>query len=266
MIDQNLKDNISDALHRSGYLFESEITSKLRSIGYFVESNQLILDEETGKSRELDLLAEKPLYASEEIITKVRFIFELKNNPFPVVLLTKVDETPYLSFTEVLKDKIDFRDQFPNYTFQNPLVYKKEDTIYSQYCTFQEKKGKAKELMAWHPESFHLGLKKLVKFCDDQLEFDGFKYCPESVKFRTFLYLPIVLLKGKLLVLESESPIQMKEVKTATLLYNYHKEDYPSSAFIYFVTEDGLEEFLKQFTEFEKKIITEYLKQIKGSA
>jgi len=43
------------AIKRSGNFLESEITKHLASLGYFVESNQSIIDPYTGKSREIDL-------------------------------------------------------------------------------------------------------------------------------------------------------------------------------------------------------------------
>jgi hypothetical protein len=50
------ENEIIDALQRSGYLFESEISQYLSQSGFFVESNQVILDPITRKNRELDLI------------------------------------------------------------------------------------------------------------------------------------------------------------------------------------------------------------------
>ena len=44
------------ALSRSGYLLESEVSAALTNLGFFIETNQVIQDPETGKSREIDLL------------------------------------------------------------------------------------------------------------------------------------------------------------------------------------------------------------------
>jgi hypothetical protein len=52
------KEEMLEALNRSGYLMESEIASMLAEFGFFIETNQVIEDKFTGKSREIDLLAE----------------------------------------------------------------------------------------------------------------------------------------------------------------------------------------------------------------
>ncbi len=51
-------DEMIDAIKRSGYLLESLISKYLSQSGFFVESNQVIVDPYTGKSREIDLVAE----------------------------------------------------------------------------------------------------------------------------------------------------------------------------------------------------------------
>ncbi len=52
------KEEMLEAINRSGYLLESEIASTLAQKGYFTESNSIIIDVATGKGRELDLIAE----------------------------------------------------------------------------------------------------------------------------------------------------------------------------------------------------------------
>lgn len=54
-----------DALNRSGYLLESEISRILDDAGFFIESNQVVEDPITGKSREIDLVAEYYVYDKE---------------------------------------------------------------------------------------------------------------------------------------------------------------------------------------------------------
>jgi hypothetical protein len=51
-----LKNDLIEAIKRSGYLLESEIASILARSNFFIESNQVIEDPVTGKSREIDLI------------------------------------------------------------------------------------------------------------------------------------------------------------------------------------------------------------------
>ncbi|MCG8528056.1 MAG: hypothetical protein MI748_16860, partial [Opitutales bacterium] len=52
------KSEILECMSRSGYLMEGRIIRSLNEAGFFVEPNQSIIDPETGKSREIDLIAE----------------------------------------------------------------------------------------------------------------------------------------------------------------------------------------------------------------
>ncbi len=89
---------IIDSLQRSGYLLESEISKNLASLGFFIEPNQVIKDSLTGKSREIDLMAEHyfhdPERAKYKVAMKIKFVFEIKNNIQLVVLLTDYQYSP----------------------------------------------------------------------------------------------------------------------------------------------------------------------------
>ena len=91
---------ILESLERSGYLLESEVAKMLSERGFFIESNQVIEDQYSGKSREIDLTAEYYNYKKENVgfktASKIRFVFEIKNNLFPIVLLTKWEFSPYI--------------------------------------------------------------------------------------------------------------------------------------------------------------------------
>ena len=92
------KSEMMDTLNRSGYLLESEISTFLANQGFFVETNQVIEDPVTGKSREIDLIAEYYEYKKErssyKCASKIHFVFEIKNNVSPLVLLTQFSFSP----------------------------------------------------------------------------------------------------------------------------------------------------------------------------
>jgi hypothetical protein len=77
-------DEMLEALSRSGYLLEAEISRKLRELDFFVETNLVIEDPITGKSREIDIAAEYYDWNSPSIgvraKAKIEFVFEVKNN------------------------------------------------------------------------------------------------------------------------------------------------------------------------------------------
>jgi hypothetical protein len=80
------------ALKRSGYLLEHRVETALRRKGWYVEANAAYEDNETQKSRELDIYAIKGArvsraYPDDCLFTSV--LVECINNPQPVAFLTK---------------------------------------------------------------------------------------------------------------------------------------------------------------------------------
>lgn len=87
-IDRVTLDEVRQCLERSGYLLESRLVRSLTSHGYFVEPNQVVRDRRTGKTREIDLIAEYFNYHPErrKVAVKTFFVVEAINNRFPFVL------------------------------------------------------------------------------------------------------------------------------------------------------------------------------------
>lgn len=160
------KTEMIEALNRSGYLLESEISSFLANQGFFVETNQVIEDSITGKSREIDLIAEyyehKPERSSYKCASKINFVFEIKNNLFPIVLLTQFSFTPNIEDWMGLKEALTIPEKIDYDTFNSyyeSLIHQSKNSIYTQYCSFHKKKEND-ELMALHPEVIYSGLMK----------------------------------------------------------------------------------------------------------
>jgi hypothetical protein len=140
MNTKDIKKKMSEALRRSGYLMESRIVERLAKAGYFVEPNQKIADSKTGKSREIDLIAE--LWDDEpekikkhKLAISVQFVCEAKNNPNPVVLLTNLPFSPNIEVWEAIKEGRTgyFRDEPIDPSFQDLLL--EDAPIYTQYCS-----------------------------------------------------------------------------------------------------------------------------------
>src|SRR6266478_604268 len=91
---------MEDALTRSGYLLESRIERMLTSINYDVTPSWTYPDPETGKTRELDMVALGDQWMDRGAEEESKHVFhwikyelfiECVNNPQPVVFFTKED-------------------------------------------------------------------------------------------------------------------------------------------------------------------------------
>lgn len=137
---------VLDALSRSGYLFESEISKKLTNMGYFVESNKVVIDKFTGKSREIDLIAEygNDVFNrdySHKCYCKIKFAFEIKNTSSPVLVLTEYQNSINDEIWSSIKDYITVPKGIEYYSqVSEELIYNNK-SLYTQYCSFQEKKA-----------------------------------------------------------------------------------------------------------------------------
>jgi len=267
---------IIESLKRSGYLLESEISLTLRNLGFFVETNQVIKDPITSKSREIDILAEYYKYNAElsanKIATKIKFVFEVKNNSFPIVLLTNYLYSPNTAPWTYYKigatgrplNNYDFQTNFSDHLLS---LDQSEKNIYTQYCSFHRKKD-SDELMALHPEELYSGLLKITQYCEEWLfTWQNFKLQGDVID-RNFLYLPVVILKDELyqLNVENNEEPKLEKVDQSPLIFNYHHNESPESAIVYFVTRNGLLSFLEYMLGIEEKVAEAMLLEKKASA
>ena len=165
------KNEMIESLKRSGYLLESQISKILSQNSFFVESNQVIKDPITGKSREIDLIAEYHDFdreVSTKCRAKIKYVFEIKKNDAPIVLMTQFEHSPNIEDWYGLKEYLTIPENISYNTsevFWEELVQQKRGSIFTQYCSFQKKKGND-ELMALHPDNIHNGLSKIVQHCE----------------------------------------------------------------------------------------------------
>lgn len=272
------EDEIIAALNRSGYLLESGIIKKLADYGFFVQSNVSSLDPTTGKSREIDIFAE--FFQSDEessknkITARTRFVFEVKNNIYPLVLLTKMafhpDNEPwdFLKMVSTCPPNVNYS---PYTGFYDILIDKEDKDLFTQYCSFQKKKAN-EDLMALHPDVVYDGLMKITCFCEEILEKwnrnddDDSEYIEEYL--RDFLYLPVLLINDDLyeLHIEDDHKPDLKKVECSRLVFNYHYKQEPKSAIVFVVTKKGIDDFLRQVILAEKQVKQNMLKAKNGSA
>lgn len=262
------KENMIEAIKRSGYLLESEISNFLARADFFVESNQIIEDPITGKSREIDLIAEYYDRSSNQrsehkVCAKIKFVFEIKNNIYPLVLLTKFEFSPDIEIWESTKE-IQTAPEGINWgstdSFYDKL-FSNNESIYTQYCSFDFKKNN-KEIIANHPEQVYTGLSKITQYCEECVESwsdtedrdEEHKYCNKY--YRKFLFLPVLLINDDLYEMKVEANKEplLHKVDCSRLIFNYHHNSLPKIATIWVVTKPGFQNFMKEMIKIQRSL------------
>lgn len=233
---------IRECLERSGYLLESSIVRELDARGFFVEPNQVVLDPRTGKSRELDIVAEYFSYEPDRFGTcvKTHFVAEVFNNRYPVVLLTKRPSTPNSDFENYVRvgctpEPNEIQKHFDFFSDREPP----RDRLFAQYCALSTKKGEAKELMALHPEDMYSSFQKVAEYVEREVrEFAEFAGESSSDIWRIFFWHPMLVLGGQLVTVEDSETgvVNLPEVESAFLEFNWHENSEPRSTIIEVIT------------------------------
>jgi hypothetical protein len=263
------EEEMMGALTRSGYLLESQISKVLTDSGFMIRTNQVIIDPITGKNREIDLIAEYSEFAIKRTggcCSRVTFVFEIKNNSAPLVLLTKHEYSPHISDWYGLKEHITIPNGLTYETFDqyySELILEGTHSIFTQYCSFQKKKAN-EELMALHPDNIYEGFSKISQYCEEQAGDREVKVAKNDY-LRHFLYLPILLIRDDLYELhydEEHQPV-LKKVDSSILVYNYHTKGEPAMAYIYIVTKNGFADFINNTLDLEREIEEKMIKSRK---
>jgi len=246
---------ILEAISKSGYLFESEIVKFLSERDFFVESNVVFKDPLTLKSREIDIVAETFNTYQTGISAKIRYFFELKNNNFPLVLMTELQfnpNTPEQIIKEIITVPTNAKyDSLEGYW---KLLQYHNLPLFTQYCSFTKKNNN--QIMASHPDELYSSLNKLCWYCEDEFikSVELFNEMSQSY-FRHWLYLPILLINDDLyeLTVEDNKSI-LKKVLYSKILYNFYYDDVPTSTIVYVVTKNHLKDFLQDMNKLELDI------------
>ncbi len=256
------EEQILKAISKSGYLFESEISKFLADNGFFVESNVIFQDPITTKNREIDIVAETyndfHTEGFDRVSCKIRYYFELKNNDFPLVLLTKLQfnpNTPEDIFKEVLTVPTEIK--YNSCSAFRDKLYDHDQNFYMQYCSFSKKKDN--EIMASHPDELYSSLSKLCWYCEKiTTETNELFEEMRTEFFRHWLDLPVLLLSNDLyeLNVDDDNNSKLRKVKYSRLLLNFHYNDRPTSTVIYVVTKEYLKGWLLEMEELENSVRT----------
>jgi len=171
-----------EALKRSGYLLESRLESILRQHEFRVETNSLIPDDITGRSREVDIWAGcarcNEFGPNKEGQLFLELVVECVNPPQPIAFITKDRPDP-------LFEQKDFWDALklvgnppePAMPVHNMWSWLNSSLdlerfhhywpgrISTQYCSFSKKRGSS-EWMAHHRDEDHETIRKLCLATD----------------------------------------------------------------------------------------------------
>src|SRR5713226_5449230 len=91
------------AIRRSGYLIEQRVEFPLVAHGYYVQTNPVYPDANTGKTREYDIDAISAVRVFKDTYDFVfqTLLIECQNNPQPIVFFTKKSQIPFMHHYEV---------------------------------------------------------------------------------------------------------------------------------------------------------------------
>jgi len=246
------------AIQRSGYLIERRVSDKFNKSGYTIVPNQIIVDPETNKTREIDLVAMSINYNST---TTDHYGFEIicecENNFNPIVFFTQeFDKHLYLS--EVKSSGFKSIKQLFKYGHKDYLVA--TNYASSQYCNFLKPKNK-EAWIALHTNEQHDTLTKLKKSVEHRKEkFEPRDPSPNKIAGR--LHFPLLVLKDDLYVWNDENVenplVKVNHVKYIAQGFN-ENTNYYEDYFIDVIVENYLDKYILEKNnewEYFKNIIT----------
>ena len=201
---------MKDAIKRSGYLIEHRIEQILREEGYYVDTNPVFPDPETGKSREIDIeaISDVRIYKEGYNFVFPFLICECESNAQPMVFFTKESEIAFMHHEEVKVSGMpvkfwqeDGYVSFSEFTGMEKFHHYCKETISTQYCTFQLKKDKS-SWMALHSEEQHDTFNSLIKALEYKIadHYNGWVF-PDKIYEKDIniqVYYPLVILQGQL--------------------------------------------------------------------
>ena len=251
---------VRECLERSGYLLESSLVRTLSEKGYFVEPNQVVRDPRTGKSREIDLIAEYHNWQPTQrgVAVKTYFVVEVVNNRFPLVLLTQRPSTPNEDFESHVKfictqEPNEFYKHFDLYEDRSP----ERSRLFSQYCALTPKKGQSKELMASHPDDLYSSFQKLAEYTEDEIDsWLGRDNLAEDKYWRIFFWNPMLVLGGQLVVASTreDGTTELHDASSGFLEFNWHAGEERRTTVVEVVTVEAFFKRLDAIVEADSQL------------
>lgn len=258
-----------ECLRRSGYMLESTVVRNLNAAGFFVDSNQAVQDERTGKSRELDIVAEFHSYKPDRRGAWVRttLVIEVVNNSYPFILVTPrptsancpIDDYVRYTCTPSEEDGNPFLKHVDILGLRGAVEWE----VHSQYCALTRKKANA-ELMACHPDDVHSSIQKTVEYSLDAIE--GWSLGVSDNYWRLFFWQPVLVLRGDLFLLKRtrDAKTRLRPAVSGKLEYNFHYRGRPETMVVDVVTEPHLLDLLSRYVS-QDEICEEQIFKLRAS-
>ncbi len=259
------KDEIADALLRSGYLIEYRIEDVLRGQGYHVSANTTYPDPITRKPREIDLsaiIAERAGPKDKDWIF-AECLIECVNNPYPLAFITKEPEVPTVHVYDILVSGLPAHvrrkggksiawsqwSRVAEYLGMEAYHHHCAGRIATQYCSFAPKKGtRPVEWMAWHEEAHFESFGKLCAAVSHDIENHYTNTIPRMTdRINLQIYYPIVVVGGELLdVRQSETGMAIETADHLHYIQSWIAGDSETRYHIDVVTESFFLQLISQ--------------------
>lgn len=261
-------DQIMSALEGSGFLFEQEIATALENSGFHVETSWPYLDQDTKKSREIDLKAIKNYLHSEEhkLQVFVELLVECKDSRSPFIFLERQKNQrelehynpkeyifPRKNYHQFISDK-SYRavSAFEHLGLAPSHYYFKEQTKVTQFSKIVRK---GSDWVANHEgtyDSIFLPMAKALEARISSLQGPG-----RAGEWRTaWLFFPVLVLRDGLMALRIEDgKNKLEERGRITFARRMDSDVLKGDYLIDFVTSKFLQDYLdSQIGSFAKAV------------
>lgn len=265
---------IMDAIKASGYLMEQNVATVLEKLGFTVQTNVPFQDPDEQKSREVDVLSTKEIYANDEyrIQVGVELICECKNSASPFVFIGRAKNSydylhipseyifPTNDYTlERINEAGNLESRVPVSAFEYFELSKRHYYFQHgqkavQFCKLLRQDTSKKQTnrtgnkwQAGHFEIYNSIVYPIIKatgYRQAQL-FELLRHPTNSWKFIA-LYFPIVVVNNSLFYVDGmeENP-NPQSVSHVTLIRDLTDQHISGRFLVDFVTLSGLEQFVR---------------------
>ncbi|NGZ75733.1 hypothetical protein [Saccharibacillus alkalitolerans] len=242
MKSEEIIEKIKAEVNKTGFPLELRVSKLLKSRGYFVNHSAYYIDEDEGKSREIDILSHsnrkfKDEESNQDVYVRNILAIECKksdNKPW-VFLSSEIDEYDDPELEELFV--WNFGDLKPfslistiNIKEAHPFKHYK----YRARSFFEAFKGS---------ETGETIFKALTASVKASL-FDG----KEKMKDDICIYYPMVIFDGRMFqaILDESNEINVSEVNSVLFTFKYKSLNHAKTLIIPILREDYVEEFLEQ--------------------
>ncbi len=222
------REQMKEAILRSGYLLEQRVATSLVKAGYNVKPNRRFIDPETGKTREYDVFAAKDIavYRTGSHGIFPTLVCECKNNQQPIAFFVEQKEIFVPSEDEVrvsgMPSKIWQHGEYisvQEFTKVESFHHycRPEVPVATQCCTFEMKKDKS-SWMASHSEDLYETFRTLSKALEYEIDEDFKNMSQFFVDEETgnefmdlSFYYPVVIFQGDIYAAHLEQKLNLKK-------------------------------------------------------